>query len=151
MGDFDFLEGTWRVANRRLAARLVGSTEWEEFEGTAVCRRFFDGAGSVDEIAFPTKGFSGASFRLFDPARREWSIYWANSRTGLLEPPVVGRFRDGTGEFYGDDVHDGTPVRVRFFWSGITATSARWEQAFSTDGGETWETNWVMDLARLES
>ena len=78
----------------------------------------------------------------------EWTIYWANSSTGRLEPPVTGRFVDGRGEFSGDDTHEGMPVRVRYVWSEITPSSARWEQAFSVDEGETWETNWIMELAR---
>jgi hypothetical protein len=152
---FDFLVGTWRIANRGLAEMLVGSTEWEEFPSTAVAQRFFDGGGSFDTIHFPTKGWSGMSLRLYDPELDEWTIYWASSRTGLLQPPVVGRFVDGRGEFYGDDTHDGTPsgtpVRVRYVWSEITDSSARWEQAFSVDGGETWETNWIMHFTRADS
>jgi len=148
-GDFDFLEGTWRIRHRRLRERLAGCEEWEEFESTSVAQRFFDGAGSFDVGHLGHLGWSGMSLRIFDPETGEWSLWWANSSTGRLEPPVVGRFVDGRGEFQGDDVHEGTPVRVRFLWSAITESSARWEQAFSTDGGETWETNWLMDLERL--
>jgi hypothetical protein len=154
--DFDFLVGTWQIANRRLTELFVDSDEWDEFPATSVVQRFFDGAGSFDTIRFPTKGWSGVTLRLFDPEREEWAIHWANSRTGVLRPPsVVGRFVDGRGEFYCDDTHDGTPegrpVRVRYLWSDITDDSAHWEQAFSVDGGETWETNWIMDLARADS
>jgi hypothetical protein len=85
---------------------------------------------------------------VFDPRRQEWSLYWANSQSGILFPPVVGRFEGERGEFYGDDNEGGTPVRVRYIWSEITPTSARWEQAFSTDGGQTWESNWIMELTR---
>ncbi|MFD1322185.1 hypothetical protein [Micromonospora sonneratiae] len=152
VGDFDFLVGTWEVANRRLLRPLTGSTEWDEFPGTAVCHApLFDGAANLDEIIFPTKGFRGLTLRLFDPQRQEWSLNWANSRTGRLEPPVVGRFGDdGTGRFHGDDTYDGTPIRCRFVWSRITSTSARWEQAFSTDGEQSWETNWVMTMTRSD-
>jgi hypothetical protein len=38
---------------------------------------------------------------------------------------------------------------MRFVWSGITDTAARWEQAFSADEGRTWETNWIMTMTRL--
>lgn len=96
----------------------------------------------------PTKGWRGSSYRLFDPATEQWSIYWASGLTGRLEPPVVGRFVDGVGEFQGDDVFEGQPIRVRFLWSGITPTSAHWEHAFSVDGGREWETNWHMDFTR---
>ncbi|MEU4644827.1 hypothetical protein [Micromonospora sp. NPDC023814] len=149
MGEFDFLVGTWDVANRRLYERHVGSDDWDEFPGVSVARGFFGGAGSFDEITFPTRGFSGATVRIFDPAAGTWSIYWMNSRRGVLElPPVVGRFTDGVGTFFADDVDEGRPIRCRFVWSGVTATSCRWEQAFSTDGGRTWETNWTMDFTR---
>lgn len=146
--DFDFLHGTWDVANRGLVARLAGSDEWQEFPGISTCHGFFGGAGSFDELVFPTRGFSGSSYRIFDPHGQEWAIYWADSRTGTLGPPVYGRFTAGRGEFYGDDTHEGTPVRVRFIWSDITPTSARWEQAFSIDNERTWETNWIMRLTR---
>ncbi|MFI7052562.1 hypothetical protein ACIBLB_10965 [Streptosporangium canum] len=148
MNDFDFLFGAWTVTNRRLVRPLTGSTEWDEFPATSVARPVFGGAANVDEITFPTKGFSGFTLRLFGVEREEWSLYWASSRTGTLFPPVVGRFAGGRGEFYGDDAHEGTPVRARFIWSEITPVSARWEQAFSVDGEKTWETNWIMELAR---
>ncbi|WP_308409661.1 hypothetical protein [Streptomyces sp. A3M-1-3] len=88
------------------------------------------------------------SLHLYDREREEWSLYWSDARTGVLFPAVSGRFRDGRGEFHGDDTHDGKEVRVRFVWSGISAESAHWEQAFSVDGEETWVTNWIMDLTR---
>jgi hypothetical protein len=146
---FDFLHGSWNVANRRLKHRLVGSSEWGEFPGTAVCRGFFHGAGNIDEIDFPTLGFSGVTMRLFDPKHEEWSLYWANSRDGLLQPPVIGGFANGRGDFYGNDTDDGQPIRVHYLWSAITPQSARWQQAFSLDG-ESWETNWIMELTRAK-
>ena len=149
MGDFDFFVGTWDVTNRRLAKRHVGSDEWDEFPGTSVAHSFFDGAGSFDEIRFPTRGFSGSTVRIRDAETGLWSIYWMNSRRGVLEqPPVVGRFVDGVGTFYADDTDEGRPIRCRFIWSRITTTSCRWEQAFSTDGERSWETNWVMEFTR---
>ena len=149
-GDFDFLEGSWVVHHRRLKERLAGSEEWEEFDSVADAVRFFDGAGSFDRGHLGALGWSGMSLRLFDPARDEWTIWWASDADGRLQPPVHGRFVDGRGEFHGDDEHEGTPVRVRYVWSRITPVSARWEQAFSTDGGGTWETNWVMELERRD-
>ena len=87
--------------------------------------------------------------RLLDQKTLEWSIYWADSKTGRLFPPVVGRFEDGRGDFYGTDEHEGRPIRAHFIWSGITPTAARWEQEFSVDGGITWESNWVMEFQRV--
>ncbi|MGH3401810.1 MAG: hypothetical protein ACRDRJ_04710 [Streptosporangiaceae bacterium] len=108
----------------------------------------FDDAANFDEISFPTKGFAGLTLRLYEAESAQWSLYWASKRTGTLFPPVVGRFVDGRGEFYGDDTYDGKDIRARFIWSEITAGSARWEQAFSIDQEQTWVTNWIMDLTR---
>jgi hypothetical protein len=148
--DFDFLFGRWRVHNRRLLRRLEGCTDWEEFEAALHTRPVLGGLGNLDSF---TKGaWEGLTLRLFDPQTRSWSIWWAaTSEPGRLFPPVVGRFANGRGTFFGDDLHDGRAVRVRYQWKDITPTSARWEQAFSTDDGATWETNWVMSLARSES
>ena len=148
MNDFDFLIGTWDVANRWRIDFLDASSPWEEFPAVSQATRHFDGAASIDEITFPTKGFAGITLRLYDPATQQWSLYWASKRTGTLFPPVTGHFTDGVGEFYGDDTHQGTPVKARFIWSGITREAAHWEQAFSTDGGQTWVDNWHMDLTR---
>lgn len=144
---FDFLHGSWNVASRRLVQRLAGSAEWEEFPGTAVCRPLFGGAANVDEIDFPSKGFTGATLRLFDREQEHWTLHWANSITGRLDPPLAGAFADGRGAVYGDDVEGGRPIRVHFVWSDITPDSARWQQAFSLDG-ETWEVNWIMRFTR---
>jgi hypothetical protein len=150
--DFDFLLGSWNVANRMLRRRLAGSDDWEEFAATAVVRPILDGLGNED--VFRTEhdgGFVGMSFRFFDPEKRRWSIYWADSRRpGELDPPVVGCFEGALGVFRGEDVHRGRPVLVRFTWSRVTTETPRWEQAFSDDGGRTWETNWVMDFAPAE-
>lgn len=146
--EFDFFTGTWDVANRRLTERLAGCTDWEEFPGVAVGQLAFGGAAHIDEIVFPTKGWAGLTFRLFDPARETWSLYWVSSLDGQMQPPLVGRFTNGRGEFFSDDTFGGRPIRVRFIWSDITPTSARWEQAFSADGEQTWETNWFMAFTR---
>lgn len=147
LGDFDFLIGNWKVANRRLKHRLAGSDEWEEFEATSIVWSLFDGNANIDQFTFPD-GTSALTLRLFEPESKQWTLNWATSTEGTLFPPVVGAFTDGEGLFYGDDQHDGTPVRVRFIWSEITPTSARWEQAFSADSEQTWEINWIMELKR---
>jgi hypothetical protein len=148
VGDFDFLVGNWRVANRKLAKRLAGSDDWQEFSSSARCWNLFDGNANVDEFAFPD-GTYGMTMRLYHPDTGKWWLHWSASSDGVLLPPVVGAFADGQGTFYGDDSHEGTPVRVRYIWSEITEASARWAQAFSIDGERTWETNWVMDFARI--
>ena len=114
MNDFDFLAGSWDVTNRRLTKPLVGSDDWDAFPATSECVRLFDGAANFDWITFPTKGFSGLTLRLYEPARGQWSLYWASSRNGELPPPVVGGFLNGRGEFYCDDTYDGQPIRKLF-------------------------------------
>ena len=148
MSDFDFLYGEWTVHNRRLRTFFAGSDDWYEFEATSWAQPLLGGIGNVDEMDCPSEGFAGATIRLQDQATREWSIYWADSMTGRLFPPVVGTFADGRGDFYGDDTVDGMPIRAHFTWSDITPTSARWQQEFSADEGQSWECNWVMEFTR---
>lgn len=149
--DFDFLEGEWTIRNERLTARLAGSTDWEFFDATSRVEKVMrspDGVfgGNLDQMFVPALGFTGMTLRLYDPAAGLWSIYWSDTKSHRLFPPTVGRFVDGRGEFFGDDVEGGHPVRVRFMWTA--GERPVWEQAFSTDGGETWEKNWVMRFER---
>ncbi|MFZ6644868.1 hypothetical protein ACO0LO_04085 [Undibacterium sp. TJN25] len=154
--DFDFIYGHWHIANRRLTARLQACTEWEEFEAVGHARPLPAGIGNYDD--FVARGwrpdFVGMSLRVFNPKTELWSIYWLENKTGGLNaagallPPVVGKFTDGIGVFEGDDEHDGKAIRVRYTWSHITESTARWEQAMSADGGKNWETNWVMEHTR---
>lgn len=147
--DFDFLHGAWQVQNHRLVKRLQGSTDWEDFPATSLCRPLLDGVGNQDEFRTPHwPGYIGMSLRFFNLATQQWSIYWASNRTGVLEPPVVGSFSNGVGRFEGDDTFEGRPIRVVFTWSGVDTPTPRWEQAFSADGGLTWEMNWRMDFSR---
>src|SRR5690242_19529712 len=110
--DFDTFAGAWTFQNRRLKARGVGSTDWDLFPAVSCTTLYLDGVSNVDELYFPTKGWSGLTVRTFDTAKRQWSIYWVNSKTGVMFPPVVGGFQGATGDFYGDDTDDGKPVKV---------------------------------------
>ncbi|MFI7126788.1 hypothetical protein ACIBQ1_13925 [Nonomuraea sp. NPDC050153] len=149
MNTFDFFVGTWTSKQRRLREVLAGGDDWYEFTGMSRCWSVLGGKGNFDEVTFPELGYGGVTLRLYDEARDEWSLYWAGSRTGLSLPPVVGRFgADGRGVFTADELYDGRPITVRFLWSEITETSCRWEQAFSTDQGATWEANWIADFTR---
>ena len=152
-GDFDFWMGSWKIHNRYLRERLEGSTDWVEFEATSTARPLPGVLGNEDEFRTDHDGgFVGMSFRFFDPASGRWSIYWADSRRpGVLDPPVFGSFSGDTGVFEGTDTHEGRPVLVRFTWTGVSTPTPRWEQAFSADGGKSWEANWVMEFVRAES
>ena len=149
--DFDFLIGTWKVHHGTLKQRLHGSTEWNEFEGDMVSRKILNGIGNLDEnlIHAKTGLVHAIALRLFNPASKEWSIYWSTDQTGILDIPVIGRFQDGRGEFYSQEIFEGRHIYSRFIWSKITGSSAQWEQAFSEDGGKIWETNWIMKFERV--
>jgi len=149
--DFDFLLGEWKIHNRRLTERLVDADTWDEFEATLSVRSILGGLGNVDEFRANWNGkqVEAVTLRVFNPSTEEWSLYWVDNLTAVVQPPVVGRFRDGRGEFFARDTHDGIPVLARFIWSGISGTSATWEQAFSIDDGRTWEKNWTMEFNRI--
>jgi hypothetical protein len=154
--DFNFLMGIWRCHHRYRVRRLAGCNDWIEFDGTCAARKILGGWGNSDEsdIAMPGGRYTGISLRLWDPDREQWTIHWLDSRNpGRLGLPVRGGFRprpDGPfGLFYGDDDLDGRAIRVRYIWSRITTEGARWEQAFSLDEGNEWETNWYMDFTRV--
>jgi hypothetical protein len=147
--DFDFLIGSWIVRNRRLKERLKGCTDWEEFESTCRARAILGGLGNMDE--FTMERASGRDLaitvRLYNAVTGEWSIYWA-ARNGTLDVPMVGRFEGPRGEFFSQEVFEGRHVFNRFIWTVMTPDSCRWEQAYSADGGKTWETNWIMEFTR---
>lgn len=149
--DFAFQTGDWRVHHRKLQGRLVGSTQWVEFHGTCRAWEVLDGQGNFEEhrIDDPAGAYGAAAFRQADLKTGEWSIWWFDPRQAKVDPPVRGNFRDGVGTFLADDELAGRPIKVRFIWSAITATSARWEQAFSGDDGRTWEVNWIMTFERV--
>jgi hypothetical protein len=150
--DFDFLFGSWIVRHRRLKERLANCVQWEEFRGTLTAQPLLGGAGNVDDnvLELPGGTYRAATLRAFDPKTQQWSIWWLDGRNphAPLDPPMKGSFAGGIGMFLADETFNGRPVKVRFLWSAITPTSGHWEQAFSTDGGASWETNWEMDFTR---
>lgn len=157
--DFDFLIGKWDISNRRLPKPLQGSNEWETFKATNHAHLLPGGIGNYDEFV-PVgwrPGFVGMSLRAFNPQTQLWSIFWLTNRDGGvdakthgLQAPVVGRFEGDAGLFYGDELWEGRPIKVRFEWTRLGPDAARWQQAFSADGGKSWEVNWVMELKRIQ-
>jgi hypothetical protein len=149
--DFDFFIGSWKIQHRCLREWLKGSTSWEVFGGTSVARKILGGFGHIEEVTLERA--SGATeevgVRLFDPQTQQWSVYEAD-RTGFDPRPVIGTFKDGRIEGYAYAPWEGTYIFRRVIWSEITATSFHWEQAFSADGGQTWETNWIADFVRSD-
>jgi hypothetical protein len=147
--DLNTFAGAWSFHNWRLKQRGVGSDEWDEFPTTSCTTPYLDGVANVDEVVFLTKGWSGLTVRTFHKEKRQWSIYWVNSRDGVMFPPVLGGFSGDEGEFYGPDTDDGRPVLVRFRWNKLGPDHLKWQQAFSYDG-HRWETNWINELQRVD-
>lgn len=151
--DFDFMHGNWNIKLKKLKKPLSGSKEWLEFSGTTHCRPLWDGKANIEEGVFITPDgtrIDGITLRTYSPATGEWRLYWANQKVGVMDPPQVGVFKNGVGEFYATDTLEGRQILVRFVWSRITPKTAHFEQAFSTDGGKTWEVNWITDSTRIE-
>lgn len=150
MQDFEFLYGQWLVQNRRRRQRLNACDDWDDFDSMHKCWPLLDGLGNVDEFVCDDCGPLGASLRIFDPQSRRWTLHWLSSSDCVLQPPLQGAFRDGVGEFYGETRLDGRPTLVRYVWTRRDSESPRCEQAYSNDGGATWETYWIMDFVRLD-
>ena len=150
--DFDAGIGSWKTHIRRLQHPLTGSSTWSEWSGTVVTRKVWDGHADLEEIEVdgPTGHLEGLTLRLYDPAARQWNLYWASSRDGTVGHPLTGEFKDGRGEFYDQELYEGKAILVRQVYSAMTTDSYHFEQAFSADGGRSWESNWVADLARLK-
>jgi hypothetical protein len=147
--DFDFEIGTWKTHLRRLVHPLTGSTEWVEYDGTTVVTKVLDGRANLVElkVAGPAGRIEGLSLRLYNPQAHQWALHFANINDGMLAAAAIGEFKNGRGEFYNQDTLRGRSILVRFVISDITPNSCRFEQAFSADGGKTWELNWVaVDL-----
>ncbi len=149
--DFDFIIGDWSVIHRRLNARLQGCKDWTEFRGTSSTRKILAGFGNVEDnvLQFPDGAVRAVAIRSYDPGTRTWAIWWLDGRAPhSLDTPVVGGFSGTVGTFMANDVLDGRPIQVRFLWRTHPGASPTWEQAFSADGGASWETNWTMEFQR---
>jgi hypothetical protein len=148
--DFDFEFGSWKARLSRLQHPLTGSTTWLDYEGTSVVRKVWDGRANLGELNVdgPSGNIQGLTLRLYNPQSRQWNISWANAADPTLGQPMTGEFKDGRGEFYGQEPFNGRIVTVRFVFSDITPTSFRFEQAFSKDWGKTWEVNWKAVFTR---
>jgi hypothetical protein len=149
--DFDFEFGAWKARVSRLDRPLTGSTKWLQYEGRSTVRKVWDGRANLGEleVAGSAGRIEGLTLRLYNSRTRQWNITWANAADGVLDGATMfGGFVDGRGEFFGQDSLDSRSIYVRFVFSNITQTSFRFEQAFSEDGGQTWEVNWKAEFAR---
>lgn len=151
--DFDWEIGSWKTHLRRLKGPLTGSGTWIEYEGTSVVTKILNGRANLVELEVdgPSGPIEGRSLRLYNPEARQWSLNFANGAAGVMTPAVFGEFKNGKGEFYGQDSLGGRAILVRFVITSVDAGTARFEQAFSNDGGKTWEVNWIATDTRVPS
>ncbi|MBL0182812.1 MAG: hypothetical protein IPP96_11170 [Chitinophagaceae bacterium] len=150
--DFDFFEGKWKLRNKKLRSRLSNCTEWIEFESTQEMYKILNGIGNIDNFlaTFDGHPFEGMTVRLFDLETKLWSIYWADSSRGKLDPPVVGSFENKVGHFFTKDVFNGKPVLMVFRWDARDKENPVWSQALSEDKGINWEWNWYMYMSKIK-
>ena len=150
--DFDPLIGRWKYHLKRRVHPLTGSNTWVEGEGRGACFRVWEGGAQLDtiEVNGPTGHIEGLTLRTYNPQSHQWRLYWANRKSGVLDPPQVGEFKDGRGEFFAQDTINGRTILIRYVWTGLTTPSPHFEQSFSDDGGKTWEVNWITDQTRVE-
>jgi hypothetical protein len=147
-GDFSFLTGNWKIANRR--RKSPGVDEWDVFPGEATVWSILNGVCSIEELRIPARNFSGMGLRLLDLEKKVWIDHWVNAKSGVIGPPgTIGQFANGVGMFRSEWVNDkGETIQVRSAWDRITPTSCRWYQQVSKDG-KVWEDEWTMDWTRV--
>ncbi|HXO33047.1 MAG TPA: hypothetical protein VN901_11920 [Candidatus Acidoferrales bacterium] len=150
--DFDFEIGTWKTRLSRRLNPLTGSATWVEYEGTSVVRRIWDGRANLVELKVggPAGHIEAVSLRLYNPQSHQWSLNFANSNGGAMSQPTIGEFKNGRGEFFDQETLNARAIFVRFVISDITPNSCHFEQAFSDDGGKTWEVNWIATDTRVQ-
>jgi hypothetical protein len=154
--DFDFLYGKWKMPNHRLVKRLAGSNDWEDFMSYDECRPLPGGIGNEDFYQTSHwKDFMGVTTRTYDRKTGVWRIYWVDNyfSSGVIEAPVVGKFEGNVGVFEAPDTFNGKLIIVRFTWTVHPKgdkVAADWAQAFSADGGKTWETNWTNQIIPMD-
>jgi hypothetical protein len=148
--DFDFHLGNWKTHITHLQHPLTGSTTWTEANGTLVARKVWDGRAQFEELEADgvTGHIEDLLLFLYNPHTHQWSLNAADSGSGAINQPMYGEFKNGRGEFYDQEPYKGRLILVRQVWSDITPTSHHFEQAFSDDGGKTWEVNFVASLTR---
>jgi hypothetical protein len=151
--DFDFHIGSWKTHVSRLLHPLTGSTAWAQYDGTTVVRKVWNGRANLVELE--VDGSQGhlelLSLRLYNPDSHQWSLNVASSQAGALSVPTIGQFKNGRGEFFDQEMLNGRAILVRFVISDVTPDACHFEQAFSSDGGKTWEVNWIATDTRAKT
>jgi hypothetical protein len=146
--DFDFAFGDWRARIVHLQRSPGKADEWAVWTGRVVATKIWGGRANIQQIEVNTPSGPSEELRLclYRPLLRQWYLYWADSDDGVLAKPMIGRFAGDSGRFYDQEDYKGRAIFVRDLYSQITPRSYHWQQAFSSDGGGTWEPNWNVVL-----
>ncbi|HTX57299.1 MAG TPA: hypothetical protein VMD47_09355 [Candidatus Acidoferrales bacterium] len=149
--DFNFLIGTWKTHYRLLKVRLANNHDWYDCYGTSKVTPFWNGNGDLEDgdLRCPGSHIAGVTIRTYNARTHQWSLWWGTEKRGIVPPPQVGHFENGVGDFYAPDKHNGKPIIVRFRWRLLPGDHPYFAQAFSPDGGKTWETNWTTVYTRM--
>jgi hypothetical protein len=145
---FDFWVGEWDV---NLRIRQDDGSWLDAVQATAEIYPILSGKAVLELWSDArTSGIKGYSLRYFDVARDEW-VLWLNwpapNRSGSSS--LSGTFRHGRGEFFSTMMNpDGSETLSRYTFSDVTPSSLRWDDAFSSDGGDTWTNRWIMEFTR---
>jgi hypothetical protein len=150
--DFDFNFGTWHTHIKRQTKALSGSSEFIELDGTVTVRKVWGGLAQLEEIkADGANGhLEGMTLFLYNPQAQQWGQSFASSKNGLLQPPLIGAFKDGKGELYAQDTFNGRTILIRGTWSDIKPDSHHFQEDYSDDGGKSWEPVFIADLTRVK-
>lgn len=148
--DFDFHLGKWKSRIDRRLHPLTGSTTWVKMEGTLDVRKLWDGRAQIEELEAdgPSGHIEDLLLFLYNPQSHQWNLNAAASNDGTIGTPMIGEFKNGRGEFYDQEPFHNRAILVRQVWSDITPTTHTFEQAFSDDGGKSWEVNFIAHLER---
>jgi hypothetical protein len=148
--DFDFNVGTWKTHIKRILDPLAGSSKSIELNGTVTVRKVWDGRAQLEEIEAdgPNGHWQGMTLFLYNPQARQWSQSFVNSKSGVLNPPLIGAFKDGRGELFASDTFNDRSILVRAVWSDIKPDSHHFEESYSDDGGKTWAPAFIATLTR---
>jgi hypothetical protein len=147
---FTFLNGNWRVFNRKMKDPDKSHDEWIEFEAKAKFFTLLDGLVSVEELRTAKGEPFGSAMRTFDRDKRTWSDAWVSAGTGVLQLPSHGKFAGDVGIWETRETVEGKTFLARGVWKRISKNEVTWEALDSQDGGKTWLLTWKMRFERVD-
>ena len=143
-GQFDFWVGEWVCTGKSRVA--PGKDEWIDTKATNSITKTL--GGKVVEENFSMNSFIGQSHTVYDQARKIWRQTWVDNSGGYLV------FEGGMDDARLILIEVSKPtetapnVRQRMVFSDFKGDSFTWEWEGSSDGGKSWNLNWVLNYKR---